>query len=40
MSEVEEKDKDFVSKDEVSLSEVKEKGKGLISKDKEKGLSV
>ena len=40
MSEVQEKDKDFVSKDEVSLSEVKEKGKGLISKDKEKGLSV
>jgi len=40
VSEVEEKDKDFVSKDEVSLSEVKEKGKGLISKDKEKGLSV
>jgi len=40
VSEVQEKDKDFVSKDEVSLSEVKEKGKGLISKDKEKGLSV
>jgi len=35
VSEVQEKDKDFVSKDEVSLSEVKEKDKGLISKDKD-----